>query len=35
LGLYLAVPSDQPVIGARCVIDHRKTKLHITYTKLN
>lgn len=35
MGLYLAVPSDQPVIGARCVIDHSKTKLHITYTKLN
>ncbi len=34
-GLYLAVPSDQPVIGARSVIDHSKTKLHITYTKLN
>lgn len=35
MGLFLAVPSDQPVIGARCVIDHSKTKLHITYTKLN
>lgn len=34
-GLYLAVPSDQPVIGARCVVDHTKTKLHITYTKPN
>lgn len=34
-GLYLAVPSDQPVIGARSIIDHSKTKLHITYTKLN
>ncbi len=33
-GLYLAVPSDQPVIGARCVIDQTKTKLHINYTKL-
>ena len=34
-GLYLAVPSDQPVIGARSIIDHTKTKLHVTYTKLN
>jgi len=34
-GLYLAVPSDQPVIGARSIIDHSKTKLHVTYTKLN
>jgi hypothetical protein len=35
LGLYLAVPSDQPVSGARVAIDHSKTKLLITYTKLN
>ncbi len=35
LGLYLAVPSDQPVIGARCVIDQNKTKIHITYSKPN
>ncbi len=35
LGLYLAVPSDQPVIGARCVIDQSKTKIHITYSKPN
>ena len=34
-GLYLAVPSDQPVSGARVAIDHAKTKLVITYTKLN
>lgn len=34
-GLYLAVPSDQPVSGARVAIDHSKTKLIITYTKLN
>jgi hypothetical protein len=35
LGLYLAVPSDNPVIGARAGIDHSKTKLIITYTKPN
>jgi len=35
LGLYLAVPSDQPVIGARSVIDHTKTRLLITYVKPN
>jgi hypothetical protein len=35
LGLYLAVPSDQPVIGARSVIDHTKTRLIITYVKPN
>lgn len=35
LGLYLAVPSDNPVIGARTGIDHSKTKLIITYTKPN
>ncbi|MBL7810922.1 MAG: DUF4270 family protein [Bacteroidetes bacterium] len=35
LGLYLAVPADQPVIGARAAIDHSKTKLIITYTKPN
>jgi len=34
-GLYLAIPSDQPVSGARVAIDHSKTKLIITYTKLN
>lgn len=34
-GLYLAVPSDQPVSAARVAIDHSKTKLIITYTKLN
>lgn len=34
-GLYLAIPSDQPVIGARCVIDHSKTKIKILYTKPN
>jgi hypothetical protein len=34
-GLFLAIPTDQPVIGARCVIDHSKTLLHITYTKPN
>ncbi len=34
-GLFLAVPTDQPVIGARCVIDHSKTKIHITYSKPN
>lgn len=33
-GLYLAVPSDQPVIGARCVIDQTKTKLYLNYSKL-
>ena len=35
LGLYLAMPSDNPVIGARAGIDHSKTKLIITYTKPN
>ena len=34
-GLYLCVPSDQPVLGARSIIDHTKTKLIITYTKPN
>lgn len=34
-GLYLCVPSDQPVLGARSIIDHSKTKLIITYTKPN
>lgn len=34
-GLFLCVPSDQPVLGARSVIDHSKTKLIITYTKPN
>jgi hypothetical protein len=33
LGLYFAVPTDNPVIGARAAIDHSKTKLIITYTK--
>ena len=32
-GLYLAVPSDQPVIGARAIFDHTKTKLTLVYTK--
>lgn len=35
LGLFLALPSDNPVIGARAAIDHSKTKLIITYTKPN
>jgi hypothetical protein len=35
LGLFLAIPSDNPVIGARTGIDHSKTKLIITYTKPN
>jgi len=35
LGLYLAVPADQPVIGARAIFDHTKTKLHLIYTKPN
>lgn len=34
-GLYITVPSDQPVTGARIPINHSKTKLLITYTKLN
>jgi hypothetical protein len=34
-GLYLCVPSDQPVLGARSILDHSKTKLIITYTKPN
>ena len=33
LGFYFAVPTDNPVIGARAAIDHSKTKLIITYTK--
>ena len=33
LGLYFAVPTDNPIIGARAAIDHSKTKLIITYTK--
>lgn len=35
LGLFLAIPSDNPVIGARTGIDQSKTKLIITYTKPN
>ncbi len=35
LGLYLAIPADQPVIGARAIFDHTKTKLHLIYTKPN
>lgn len=34
-GLFLAVPSDKPVIGARGVIDHSKTKIHIVYSTIN
>jgi hypothetical protein len=34
-GLYITVPSDQPVTGARIPLNHSKTKLFITYTKLN
>lgn len=34
-GLYLAVPTDQPVIGARGIIDHSKTKINIIYSKPN
>lgn len=34
-GLYITVPSDQPVTGARIPIDHSRTKLLVTYTKLN
>lgn len=35
LGMYLAIPTDNPVIGARTGIDQSKTKLIITYTKPN
>lgn len=35
LGLFLAIPTDNPVIGARTGINHSKTKLIITYTKPN
>lgn len=35
LGLFLTVPSDQPVTGSRAAIDHTKTRLFITYTKPN
>lgn len=36
LPLYLSVPSDSPVSGARAIFDHSLgTKLTITYTKLN
>lgn len=35
LGMYFALPSDNPVIGARAGIDHSKTRLIITYTKPN
>ncbi len=34
-GLFFALPSDNPVIGARTGIDHTKTRLIITYTKPN
>ncbi len=34
-GLYLAVPTDQPVIGARGIIDHTKTKIKLIYSKPN
>lgn len=34
-GLFLAVPTAEPVMAARAAIDHSRTKLVITYTKLN
>ncbi|MCC7298720.1 MAG: DUF4270 family protein [Bacteroidia bacterium] len=34
-GLFLTVPTGEPVLAARTAIDHTKTKLRITYTKLN
>lgn len=34
-GLYLTIPSDQPVTGSRVVIDQTKTRLIITTTKPN
>jgi len=34
-GLYLAVPTDQPVIGARGIFDHTKTKINLIYSKPN
>lgn len=34
-GLYLTVPTAEPVLATRVAIDQTKTKLVITYTKLN
>lgn len=34
-GLYLTVPTAEPVLATRAAIDHTRTKLVITYTKLN
>lgn len=34
-GLYLTVPTAEPVLPARASINHAKTRLKITYTKLN
>lgn len=35
LGLYLSVPTAEPVLATRAAIDHTKTRFEITYTKLN
>ncbi len=34
-GLYVTIPTGEPVLAARVAFDHTKTKLKITYTKLN
>jgi hypothetical protein len=34
-GLFLTLPTAEPVLAARAAIDQTKTKLEITYTKLN
>ncbi|MFN5890269.1 MAG: hypothetical protein ACK448_07740, partial [Bacteroidota bacterium] len=34
-GLLLTIPTDVPVSGSRVVIDNKKTRLIVTYTKPN
>lgn len=34
-GLFLTLPTAEPVLAARAAIDQTKTKVEITYTKLN
>jgi hypothetical protein len=34
-GLYLAVPTAEPVLAGRAAIDQSRTVIRVTYTKLN
>jgi hypothetical protein len=34
-GLFLAVPTAEPVLSGRAAIDQTRTEIRITYTKLN